>query len=194
MFVLTKMKKQLSLLENETLTALLETAKKNLEKYPELQPVIFAKLEGETKPAVLPVEFPNSDHNEKAFRLFAYGEALRRATGKKITEAVFISDTYFLAQPKDEAPASLPVRENPLRREAIMLVGRDNSGDKRVLLLQAYTRTDNKIIFDKTPELDTKAGSATGLLDYFFSANEGRLSDLAGDIMQQKQKTKYGKN
>ena len=177
------MKNQISLLEKKTLTALLEVAKTNLEKHPELQPVIFAQVEGEPKPFALPVQMKEAEHEAKAFRLFAMGETLRKMTGKKITEAVFISDTYYLTQDKnDTTPTNFPISNNPLRREAIMLCGRNSTGDKRVLLMQPYTRTGDKIIFDKTPIDDTKTASTTGLLDYFFSAGEGKFSDLTNDI------------
>lgn len=152
-----------------TLLDLLKDARRNLEKFGTLQPMLFLDLViGER--ASCPIAMP--DNSAVKYRMFqAIGNQVREQKGA-IKDAVLLSETWIvMAKEAPDATKYMP-SQHPCRQEAIVLVGRNADKTRSALVIQTFTRDEHnapvwsepRVIISDSP----KDLAAEGLLDALF--------------------------
>ena len=163
-----------SMLGKEYIERLLAIAKTNLKRDGRLAPVLFFKFTGGERTTCLP-DLPEGSAERQA--CFAdLGASLHRA-GKTICEAVFLAEGWFVDVKKTGAALTVAPSQHPQRQEAIVIIGRDASGERLSSVIQPFTRRgEDRPVWEKlamasyntTPETGLRTA---GLLDCLFAAN-----------------------
>lgn len=97
------------------------------------------------------------------------------AAGKRVQEALFLSETWYVAaEPDSKLDVEIRPSEHPRRREAISIVGRDSLSSRFTFVVQVFHRDSVKrLVFDprEVEEYNVDAGAgmdAVGILDALF--------------------------
>lgn len=162
-----------SILVQKIIDAQLRAAKQQLEHNGALQPLLYVHIAGDTA-LEMPLSLPDT-FEKRAGYFHAIGRQLHER-GLQPSEAVLVSESWFVAV--QEAPAAMDFApsEHPSRQEAIVLIGRSADGSRFTQVVQPFTRDKhNRPVWQAIPmaaydePLPSGTGSA-GLLDYFFDA------------------------
>ena len=129
-----------SILSREVIEDLLITAKKNLERYGSLQPVLFVQLANGER---LAVAVSLSGTGEEKRRVFTDLRTLLQRQGRIVDEAVLLSEGWFVDAQKVVNATLVPPSQHPQRQEAITLVGRDAHRTRTTCVVQPFGRTEN---------------------------------------------------
>jgi len=170
-----------SILTKDFLKPILATARKNLEADGRLYPVLFLHW-GDGKLAAGLVQLPATSEEKRAY-FTSLGLSLGQQ-GKKIHEAVFVAESWFVMAQK---PASLDISpsQHPERREAIIIVGRDAAATRYSLLVQPFGRDgEGRPVWHELAVATCNAPMDKGyrpggLLDYLFEASREEVRSHA---------------
>ena len=163
-----------SILAQTFLHQVLLVAERNLEKDGVLFPVLFLRF-GQGVPNVIILKLGHTTE-EKLAEMALLGESLRRA-GKSILEALMLCEVWFVKSPKDAEALTIPPSEHPDRKEAIVLFGRDQTGERASMVVQPFVRdVANKPLWDSERLEEFNQGPNrryhfVGLLDQLFISN-----------------------
>ena len=167
-----------SILGQEFVETVLQAARVNLERDGALHPVLFLRLRSDERMVMLLKELPNTAGERQEY-FTALGMALRH-TGRRIDEAVFMSESWYVEMEKGEAEIDVAPSQHPQRREAITVMGRDAKRTRLTHLIQPFRRDDqNQPIFDQRvmEEYNIPADQfpqAVGLIDHLFAGDGDR--------------------
>ena len=173
-----------SILGQEFVETVLQVARVNLERDGALHPVLFLRLRSDERMVMLLKELPNTAGERQEY-FTALGLALRH-TGRRIDEAVFMSESWYVEMEEGGAEIDVAPSQHPQRREAITVIGRDDRRTRLTHVLQPFHRGDqNQPIFDERPmeEYNIPAGKfpqAVGLVDYLFDGDGDRGNGASG--------------
>lgn len=84
-----------SILTRDFVRGMLKSARVNLKKDGFLQPVLFLRLQSGER-GIMPLELPNT-HEEQELYFTSLGVSME-GTGREIDEALFLSETWYVAQ------------------------------------------------------------------------------------------------
>lgn len=167
--------KRESILSKEFVEEVLSIAQDNLIRDGALKPVLFLQYEFDER-VVFPLELPDTTE-EKQIYFAAIGVAIRKS-GKKIYEAMQITETWYVAN--EENLLEISPSEHPNRKEAISVFGRDRQGKLATILLQPFSRDiHNQPIFEpiEIEQYNVPINTGihpVGLLDYLFLPHRSR--------------------
>ncbi len=166
-----------SILARGFVETVLTAARVNLERDGALHPVLFLGLKSDEQMVMLLKEFPDTVGERQEY-FTALGMALSH-TGRKIDEAVFVSEAWYVGMEEGRTEFDVVPSQHPERREAIVVMGRDAGRTRLTHVLQPFHRGDqNQPIFDQRPmeEYNIPADrfpGAVGLVDYLFAGERG---------------------
>ena len=166
-----------SILAQGFVETVLQAARVNLERDGALHPVLFLQLESSEQMVMLLKEFPDTVGERQEY-FTALGLALPH-TGRRIDEAVFISESWYVEMGEGKTEFDVAPSQHPERREAIVVMGRDAGRTRLTHVLQPFHRSEqNQLIFDQRAmeEYNVPADrfpGAVGLVDYLFAGEEG---------------------
>ena len=121
-----------SILAKGPIQDMLQRARENKELVGEVQPMLFLMVGG--RAIIMPVDLP--DTSEKRMEHFRdLGRQLRRR-GIIPSEAVLLSEGWFVFVPRTPAAFDFPVSEHPARQEAIFIIGLDIEGKRVTQVVQ----------------------------------------------------------
>lgn len=136
----------------------LKVAKRMLLEDGGLAPVLFITTDdAEKKDIIVPIPLEvidNSDYKRGFIRLI--GTKIRETVKCNILGVALVSEAW-VGSAKSDAPPVLPVREDPKKREAI-IINFCSHNLTTISLIQYFTRDGDKIIFGKN---ETHTGKAT---------------------------------
>lgn len=161
-----------SILERSFVEHILFGAQENLRRDGALAPVLFFRSQDNVL-GILPLALPETTEEKYAyFGLLGVGLI---AAGKEAQEALFLSETWYLAaKPGLQLEEEIRPREHPQRREAITIVGRDRLRSHFTFVVQLFHRdARNRFVFGakEVEEYNIRAAEgieAVGLLDALF--------------------------
>jgi hypothetical protein len=164
------------LLGKKNIDLILETAKENLIKYDSLFPVLFVQDIKTQKTLVIGLNLYDDTDRQKTF------SSIKKKLEKekiKFDEALFVAESFFKKVEKGEKiDRTKPIKEQRGNKEAIILTGRNRKGNDSLMVMQAFTKTEGKYLFDeKIIERSDKPLHITGLLDYLFDEKEARFKE-----------------
>lgn len=163
-----------SILEKEFVESVLERAKEYLMQDDSFEPAIFLQFENQDRATIVLKGFPNSAAGRQAC-VASIGRSMKRA-GKRIEEALFVSESWFVSRKKQEQfSPNLRPSEHPNRKEAIIIVGRNANRTGQTFVIQPFNRDIEllPVFIDKEiEEYNVPAGNngvrGDGLVDYLF--------------------------
>jgi hypothetical protein len=170
-----------SILAKEFISSILSHAKENLERDRALAPILFLRFQNGDH-GIVPLELPKTTEEKEAY-FKALGGAFRQA-GRSIWEAVFVSETWFVAAEKgatlsfDVAPS-----RHPRRKEAITLVGGNAERTRFSMVVQPFSRDRRnrpvleRIAIEEYNVSATEGYKPVGLLDHLFPGRLGLFRD-----------------
>lgn len=161
-----------SILERPFVESVLHGAQENLRRDGSLAPVLFVRSH-DNELGIIPLDLPNTTEEKYAyFTLVGMGLL---AAGKKVSEALFLSETWYIAaEPGSPLREEIRPSEHPKRREAITLVGRDSEHSRFTFVVQVFHRDPgNRLVLDarEVEEYNVSVAEgieAAGLLDALF--------------------------
>jgi hypothetical protein len=161
-----------SILAREFVDRILWGAQENLSKDGALAPVLFVRFQSR-EGAIAPLSLPATTEEKEAY-FAALGLSFRQ-TGRTIREALFLSETWYVAA-EEGSPLNLDIApsQHPSRQEAITLVGRNAERTRHTMLVQTFSRDrHNRPVMGQIEVAEynatTEKGSGpVGLLDYLF--------------------------
>lgn len=162
--------KPTTLFDKDVISDITKTAKANLLRDKFLEPVLFIKTSKIDKFLIVPIK-PDADKREY---LTALSYILKQKADKfgELQEAIMLSDACFVVAKGSIKNVKLPLKDNPDTKEAIILVGRNNSNNRYLTAMYPYLKIKDTFKFDikaKVFELNNKKASSRGLLDYLFT-------------------------
>ena len=165
--------KSTSILAKAVVDAHLRTARQNLERDGFLQPALFLHLAGD-QTLVMPLSLPKTSEQKASYFLHIGRYLVER--GLVPSEALLLSESWWVAVQEAPAALEIPPSEHPSRRQAIILIGRSADNRRYAQVVQPYTRDAHKrpvwqpVQFAVYEEDKTAEFSSVGLLDYLFEA------------------------
>ncbi len=96
-------------------------------------------------------------------------------TGRRINEAVFVCEAWYVEQAKEGADLAVAPRHHPQRKEAIAVMGRDAKRTRLTHMLQPFHRDEhNQPVFDEVAMAEynipaDKGPQVVGLIDHLFA-------------------------
>jgi hypothetical protein len=162
---------QSSILDKDSIDEILETAKEELIDAGKVSTILFMKFEDGEK-AMIPLRVPEAQE-EKIALIDAIKSKIHQI-GHTVQEALMLSEVWYLDAPALERGYRLPVRENPTRKEAITIIGRDATNSRHTFVVQSFHRNDkNEVVFEPISmasynETVTGKAKTIGLLDFLF--------------------------
>ncbi len=159
-----------SILNADNIQNILKIAKENVERNGALQPVVFLHL---TSGEHLVTPFDTSGTSQdKIIAMARIGFSLAKQ-GKAVAEAIMLAEGWFVSQMDGKLDLTTPPSEQPQRREAIVLVGRNASRSRVSSVLQPFTRNGNGIVWQEMELVAFNEPPAAklelaGLLDFLF--------------------------
>jgi len=163
-----------SILEREFVESVLDRAKEYLMQDDSFEPAIFLQFENQDRATIVLKGFPNSVAGRQAC-VASIGRSMHRA-GKRIEEALFVSESWFVSRKKPEqfSPDVRP-SQHPNRKEGIIIVGRNADRMRQTFVIQPFNRDIEllPVFIDKeVEEYNTPVGNnglrGDGLVDYLF--------------------------
>jgi hypothetical protein len=125
-----------SLLQQPLVETILATARQNLIQEGHLVPVLFVAV-AQGIPLIVQLQLPDtSDRKWAYFRQL--GRRLQAVHGD-ITEALLLSESWIVDARTAPGAATVPPSRHPSRQEAIVLTGRNASGDRYTCVVQPLT-------------------------------------------------------
>lgn len=150
---------------------MLRQARINLLKDGSLAPVLFVQFQNKEK-GVLPLELDeNADRKPEYFA--ALGLMLV-STGRQLQEALMLAETWYVSKEDSNVNLDLRPSENPQRREAITLMGRNAEHTRYTFVVQTFGRdTRHRPVLERLAVAEYNIPSnpethAAGLVDYLF--------------------------
>ena len=122
---------------------------------------------------ILPLMLP--DTTEKKAQFFAKIGSYLYEKAMQPTEALFLSESWYVAVQEAPAVLEFPPSKHPARQEAIIAIGRSADNRQYTQVLQPFTKDkDNRLVWQATPiavydEKRTPDNGSAGLLDYLFA-------------------------
>ena len=162
-----------SILVQEIIDENLRTARQNLEQDGLLQPVLFLHLAANDI-LVVPLTLPDT-FEKKALFFFEMGRRLHEQ-GLQPSEAVFLSESWFLSVQEAPDAMKLPPSEHPSPQEAIVAVGRNADNSRYTQVVQPFTRDKHNrpvwqaILIAVYDEKQTPGNGSVSILDFLFEA------------------------
>jgi hypothetical protein len=126
-----------SILDSRSIEEILRMAKKNLECDGHVAPVLFLQLQT-GKQLMTPLHFPEITEERRRY-LTGLGFALLR-DGKILAEAVMVLETWFVRTKGNLAPLTMAPSQHPQRKEAVVLIGRNATKSRSVIVMQPFSR------------------------------------------------------
>lgn len=136
-----------SILTQTFIETTMVAARKNLERDGKVVPALFVRLSNNQRLVVLVDLAATSEQKQAHFA--AIGRLLRK-NGQDISEAMLVSEGWFVKPPKGTSALDIRPSQHPQRREAIVLIGRDAAGERASSLVQPFGRDpENKPLWEK---------------------------------------------
>lgn len=163
---------QPSLLAKPAIDMVLQSAKENIARDGNLEPVLFMRT-GDGNTMILPLLLPD-DFEQKVNHFLKLGRQLHEQHLAP-NEAVFVSESWFVNVQETPAATRFRPREHPARQEAIVAIGRSADNRRFTQVVQPFTRDKaNRPVWLSMPvAVYNQARSAqdgpVGLLDYLFA-------------------------
>lgn len=156
---------------------ILKIAKQIKKTESEVCPVIFFTADKTSeKIGMTPIELDNPDYWAKSSKFATLGALLRKNFGQ-IHEVLFVTDAFYLEVPKSKKNKKIEfemaVRDNPKRKEALFIIGRDSQNEKQINIAQPYHFKGKKLIFDKPISAISKGKTIKtqdSILDFLFKS------------------------
>jgi hypothetical protein len=126
-----------SILARDFVDLILQGARENLNTHGSLVATVFARLDHGER-AIIPLSLPET-HEEKRFYFTLLGLSIR-AMGRTISEAILVSESWYVEADKSSDPLQTAPSEHPNRKEAITLAGRDSRNQYFVFAIQPFHR------------------------------------------------------
>lgn len=163
-----------SILGRPFVEGILELAKGNLRKDGSLMPVLFLQPHDD-KLRILPLDLPPTTEEK-----YAYFEIIGLAvlsTGKRLDEALFLSETWYVSQDEDpNLTSDIRPSQHPSRREAISIVGRNAERTRFTFVIEPFRHAGKqRFVFEPrtVEEYNSKIKEGIepeGLLDALFTS------------------------
>ncbi len=161
-----------SILAQEFVEVILTMAQENLRRDGALAPVLFVRFQGGEQ-AITLLDLPATTE-EKEDYLAALGLSFRQ-TGRVVEEALFVSETWYVAaEPGQRLNLDVAPSRHPRRQEAITIVGRNADRTRHTIVVQTFGRDRHQrpvLGRMEAAEYNTLSGQGSrpvGLVDYIF--------------------------
>ena len=161
------------MLSREFVESVLAAAKENLRKDGSLVPVLFLCFKDGAHVITPLFSLPPATEDKEAY-FSALGREIQRA-GHILTEAIFVSESWYVAAEKGEQlNLDVPPSLHPKRKEAITIVGRDAARARFSMVVQPFGRDkESRPVFGpvEIAQYNSSAKSGLnpkGLLDHLF--------------------------
>ncbi len=152
--------------------AVLTMAQENLRRHGALAPVLFVRFQGGEQ-AIAPLDLPATTEEKEAY-LAALGLSFRQ-TGRVAEEALFVSETWYVAaEPGQRLNLDVAPGRHPRRQEAIAIVGRNAEHTRHTMVIQTFGRDRaHRPVLGRIEVAEYNAWSEpgsgpVGLLDHLF--------------------------
>lgn len=163
------------LLSKEFIDAVLNNMRGNLERDGYIHPMllIYPFALSDVDVTMVPLKLPD-DSQKQAQYFKSIGHRLLR-TGCIPTEAIFLSESWYVNNQTAPAARRMLPHEHPTRQEAIIIAGRNAYNTRSSSVVQPFTRDkNNRPVWQKLSVAvydEPSSGSTTvQVLDYFFDA------------------------
>ena len=163
--------KQETILSRDFVDAIMQGARENLAAHGSLSTTLFFRLDNGER-GVVPLSLPPT-HEDKRMYFTFLGLSFLEA-GTQIHEVVLVSESWYVESPEGHDPPDFAPNQHPQRKEAIILVGRDNHALRFIFAIQPFHRDsqDNPVFeplaLEQFEEQFDKNQYSTGLLDNLF--------------------------
>src|SRR5215213_1486462 len=134
-----------SILGKPFVEGILELAEGNLRRDGSLMPVLFLQPHAD-KLRILPLDLPATTEEKYAyFRIIGLAVL---STGKRLEEALFLSETWYISTEEDRTLTSeIRPSQHPSKREAISVVGRNAERTHFTFMIEPFHREGKRFVF-----------------------------------------------